>query len=134
MPFYHKLGTVPPKRHTQFRRPDGALYAEELVSLHGFSDISSLLYHYHAPTQVTRLVPLSSLHREAWEDGARHHHLRTGQLPAGGDAIDGRWTLLYNADLAIATLRPTQSMAYFYRNADGDEVYFVHAGEGRLAS
>ena len=30
MAYYRRVGEVPPKRHTQFRQPDGSLYAEEL--------------------------------------------------------------------------------------------------------
>ena len=55
MPFYHKQGTIPAKRHTQFRKPDGNLYAEELVSTEGFSSIYSLVYHCHPPTLVKNI-------------------------------------------------------------------------------
>ena len=37
MPSYHRLGQIPPKRHTQFRKPDGTLYNEELFGTEGFS-------------------------------------------------------------------------------------------------
>jgi homogentisate 1,2-dioxygenase len=52
MPIYHALGTIPRKRHTQFRKPDGELYHEELIGNLGFSGLSSLLYHLRRPTQV----------------------------------------------------------------------------------
>ncbi|MFM7855359.1 MAG: homogentisate 1,2-dioxygenase, partial [Flammeovirgaceae bacterium] len=45
--YYHRLGKIPAKRHTQFRQPDGSLYKEELVSSEGFSSIYSNLYHIH---------------------------------------------------------------------------------------
>ncbi|MFN7602247.1 MAG: homogentisate 1,2-dioxygenase, partial [Bacteroidota bacterium] len=48
--YYHRLGKIPPKRHTQFRQPDGSLYKEELVSSEGFSGIYSNLYHIYPPT------------------------------------------------------------------------------------
>ena len=52
MPYYRSVGEVPLKRHTQFRRPDGGLYAEELMGQEGFSSDSSLLYHRHLPTAI----------------------------------------------------------------------------------
>ncbi|MDP4248429.1 MAG: homogentisate 1,2-dioxygenase, partial [Bacteroidota bacterium] len=52
MPHYHTLGTIPHKRHTQFRKPDGKLYSEQLFSTEGFSSDSSLLYHCHPPTEI----------------------------------------------------------------------------------
>ena len=55
MPIYHTLGTIPAKRHTVFRKPDGKLYAEELVSTEGFSSLYSLVYHCHPPTIVKSL-------------------------------------------------------------------------------
>src|SRR5215470_9235658 len=57
MPYYHKLGTIPHKRHTQFRKPDGKLFSEQLFSTEGFSNDSSLLYHYHPPTQIIKTEP-----------------------------------------------------------------------------
>src|SRR5690606_13813971 len=52
MPIYHKLGTIPPKRHTQFRKPDGNLYYEQLFGTIGFVGMSSLLYHVQRPTRI----------------------------------------------------------------------------------
>ena len=49
MAYYYKLGNLPPKRHIQFRQPDGSLYKEELVSSKGFSGIYSNLYHTYSP-------------------------------------------------------------------------------------
>ena len=39
MPFYHKLGKIPPKRHTQFRKEDGSLYYEQLFGTIGFHNL-----------------------------------------------------------------------------------------------
>ena len=43
MPSYMRSGELPAKRHIQFRRPDGGLYAEELFSTKGFESVYSLL-------------------------------------------------------------------------------------------
>ena len=56
MPFYQRLGKIPPKRHTQFRKVDGSLYHEQLFGTIGFSGNASLLYHHHRPTMVKEVV------------------------------------------------------------------------------
>jgi hypothetical protein len=53
--FYAARGSIPPKRHTQHRSPDGSLYAEELFGVEGFTGRSSLLYHVTPPTQTYRI-------------------------------------------------------------------------------
>src|ERR687898_3071185 len=57
MAFYRRVGEIPPKRHTQFRRPDGALYYEELMGEEGFSSDSSLLYHTGVPSALVDARP-----------------------------------------------------------------------------
>ena len=57
MAFYRRLGSIPPKRHTQHRRPDGELYYEELIGEEGFSSDSSLLYHRHIPSAIVDATP-----------------------------------------------------------------------------
>ncbi|HEV2405748.1 MAG TPA: homogentisate 1,2-dioxygenase, partial [Ktedonobacterales bacterium] len=133
MPSYRQLGKLPQKRHTQFRKPDGALYSEELFGEEGFSGCFSLLYHQHPPTRVSGIERYGAVEREEWpQETHRHHHLRTKRLEPGGDAISGRRLLMYNSDCAISVVEPTERMEYFYRNAMGDEVLFVHHGEGAL--
>lgn len=133
MPRYHRLGQVPPKRHTQFRRPDGGLYAEEVLGTKGFSGLESILYHLEAPTRVIGFEPLGDLRPKLRsEEALRHHHLKTAPLPASGDPVSGRTPLLVNEDVSIGLCRPAEPMAYFYKNADGDDLLFVHEGSGRL--
>ncbi|MDR6224736.1 homogentisate 1,2-dioxygenase [Desmospora profundinema] len=135
MPFYHRMGEIPRKRHVQFKKEDGSLYREEVMGTKGFSGIQSILYHHHPPTQVSRVESLREWAPEWEERGAnRHRHLTTFDLPAGGDPIEGRVYLLVNEDVAIGVSRPTEEMDYFFRNSDGDEVLFVHEGEGELQS
>ena len=57
MPYYRVAGQIPPKRHTQFRRPDGALYHEELMGAEGFSSDSALLYHASVPSAIVDSRP-----------------------------------------------------------------------------
>jgi homogentisate 1,2-dioxygenase len=135
MTYYYKLGTIPHKRHTQFRQPDGSLYHEELMGIHGFSGIQSLLYHLHPPTQIQKILSEQPVDLPYEEQGSlRHRHLQTVGVAAGGDAIAARVPLMANADLCLSVARPTLPMSYWYRFAQGDEVIFIHDGSGVLES
>ncbi|HZC04451.1 MAG TPA: homogentisate 1,2-dioxygenase [Ktedonobacterales bacterium] len=133
MPSYSKLGAVPHKRHTQFRKPDGGLYSEELFGEEGFSGVYSLLYHKYPPTRVTRIERHSSICQQEWpQETHRHHHMLTANVAPASDIVDGRRMLMYNNDCVISVARPTEPMSYFYRNAQGDELLFAHEGSGAL--
>ncbi len=134
MPYYRSVGEIPPKRHTRFRRPDGSLYAEELIGQEGFSQGSSLLYHRGSPTAIVSIEAVS----DSPPEGVPNHplsprHLRTASLAAGEDPVAGRRLLLRNADVSIGHVRTTSS-GPLYRNATGDEIVFVHDGSGHLDS
>ena len=130
---YHQLGKIPHKRHTQFRRPDGELYQEELFGAEGFHGSSSLLYHHHAPTNVSRIEQGPAQDIKIWDEQVlRHHHLRTAGVEQSGDPVTGRKILLLNKDIKIGVVRPTESMDFFYKNGEHDELLFVHEGEGRI--
>lgn len=135
--FYHHLGEIPPKRHTQFRQPDGSLYNEEVVSSEGFSGIYSILYHTNPPTRIKALgnpVPYGPKILENY--GLKQTHLNTAKVgPTGEDYLSARKVLLKNSDCSMAICSPRQrKMDYFYKNAEGDEVLFVHDGGGKLIS
>lgn len=135
MSYYYKLGQVARKRHTQFRQADGSLYHEEVMGIHGFAGIQSILYHIHPPTAV-RQVELETRIEIPYEDGGplRHRHLRTAPIPPGGDTITGQAPLMGNNDVIISIARPTEPMDYWYRFAHGDTMIFVHDGAGILES
>jgi len=133
MPMYHCLGNIPHKRHTQFRRPDGKLYTEQLMGSRGFSGRSSLIYHHNMPTQVREIKKVQDCSvRYAKEQGLRHYHFRTKELAKGGDPVTARVVLLHNGDVSMAIAVPDQKMPYFYRNGQGDDMYFIHTGTGRI--
>ena len=135
MPFYHKLGQIPHKRHTQFRKPNGELYREELMGLEGFSSIQSILYHNFIPPRVKQTADLGSLKPETVDFGPiRHRAFATSETPKGGDAVSARRVLLANNDVYLGVSRPTKSMDYFYRNAQAYETWWVHEGSGVLKS
>ncbi len=135
MPFYHKLGEIPHKRHTQFRKPQGGLYREEVMGLEGFSSLQSILYHHFLPPRVVRVEDLGPAAPEYSDFGPiRHRAFTTAQVPAGGDPLAARRDLLGNRDVILAVSRPTHSMPYFYRNSQAYETWYVHEGRGLLRS
>lgn len=135
--YYHRLGEIPHKRHTQFKQPDGSLYKEELVSSKGFSGIYSNLYHIYPPTRISALKDPVPFKVNVLKDyGLRQTHLNTSKVESTGvDYLDARKIILKNNDVAIGICSPkNRSMDYFYKNAEGDEVLYVHDGSGRLIS
>ncbi len=135
MTYYYKLGEVPQKRHVQFRQGDGSLYHEEVMGIHGFAGIQSILYHIYPPTAVRRIETGLSTGIE-YLDGhpLKHRHLKSAPLPEGGDAVDGRVPLMGNNDVVLYVARPNKAMDYWYKFAHGDDVLFIHDGTGVLES
>ncbi len=134
MPFYHKLGKIPPKRHTQFRKPDGGLYYEQLFGTIGFDGMYSNLYHIHRPTQVKAIGNRYSVAPEiADANNIRSLLLKGFDLPPTDDFLESRKIILTNSDCHVALAAPKKSMTdYFYKNSDSDEVLFIHEGSGTL--
>jgi len=131
--FYVQRGQVPHKRHTQFRRPDGRLYAEELFGVEGFAGRSSLLYHQTPPTQTHNVEKVRDVSIEAWSDKPHRHYLvNTKPVEPKGDGVTGRVPLFFNVDVTFGVVRPAEPMDYFFRNGEADEMYFVHEGSGVL--
>jgi homogentisate 1,2-dioxygenase len=134
MAHYHTLGTIPHKRHTQFRKPDGGLYSEQLFSTEGFSNDYSLLYHIHPPTQIIRTdEPVSMIPKIAEEKMLKHRSFEGFQVKPADDFLESRKPVLVNNDCHIVLAAPRKSMTdYFYKNADADEMIFIHEGTGVL--
>jgi homogentisate 1,2-dioxygenase len=131
---YYKLGDIPHKRHTQFRQPDGSLYKEELFSTEGFSDLHSLLYHCNPPTQIVQVGEPYSVAPKIIEDKQlKHRSLKGWDIAPEDDYLQSRKPLLVNNDCKISVAAPRKSMTdYFFKNADADEVLFIHKGDGTL--
>ncbi len=135
MSFYFKQGQIPRKRHTQFRKPDGSLYSEELVSTEGFSSIYSLVYHSHPPTLVKEIgEPFSVEPKVALAKNMQNRSFFTFKTEPCDDYIESRKILMCNKDLYVTAAAPRKSTDYYYKNADADEVIFVHEGSGTFKS
>ncbi len=136
MPHYIKRGEVPHKRHTQFRKPDGGLYAEELVSTEGFSNLYSLIYHCYPPTVVAGIgEPIDVQPKIAARKNMQHRCYKGFKVQPEDDFIKSRKAVLVNNDCHIVLAAPRKSTTdYFYKNSEADEVIFVHEGRGKLKS
>lgn len=136
MPHYHTLGKIPHKRHTQFRKPDGSLYSEQLFSTEGFSNDYSVLYHTWPPTQIIHTdEPVNVMPVVAEEKMLKHRSFEGFHIKPGADFLQSRKPVLVNNDCHIVLAAPQQSMKdYFYKNADADEMIFIHEGSGKLCS
>ncbi len=133
MAHYRQAGSIPPKRHTQHRRPDGGLYSEELMGEEGFFSDSSLLYHRDIPSAIVdaRVWELPD-QRTAANAPLLPRHLRLHELWNGldwkaTDAVTGRRLVLGNADVRISYVVAGETSP-LYRNAVGDECVYVEGG------
>ena len=134
MAHYHKLGTIPHKRHTQYRKPDGGLYSEQLFSTEGFSNDYSLLYHVHPPTQIIKTEPQVNVAPVVAEEKMLKHRSFEGfKVYPVKDYLQSRKPVLVNNDCHIVLAAPQEGMKdYFYKNTDADEMIFIHEGKGML--
>jgi len=134
MPVYHKLGKIPPKRHTIFEKPGGGLYYEELFGTIGFDGMSALLYHIYRPTMVKEIGEATDVSpRIAVHKNITARKLIGFDVAPEDDYLQSRVPLLVNQDIHIGLAAPRKSLEdYFYKNADADELLFVHRGSGVL--
>lgn len=134
MSHYISLGKIPHKRHTQFRKEDGTLYSEQLFSTEGFSNDYSLLYHCYPPTQIIKTdEPINVAPVIAEEKMLKHRSLEGFNIKPAADYLESRKAVLINNDCHIVLAAPQKSLTeYFYKNADADEMIFIHEGSGKL--
>ena len=134
MPFYHKLGKIPPKRHTQFKKPNGDFYYEQLFGTIGFDGMSTNSYHEQRPTQVKEIKKQYSVApKVANANNIKSYRFRGFQVKPENDYLESRKIVLTNSDCNIILAAPKQSTKeYFYKNTDADELIFIHKGTGKL--
>ena len=134
MSHYYSLGKIPHKRHVQFRDEAGKLYSEQLFSTEGFSSNYSLLYHIHPPTQIIKTEePVDVSPKAATDNILKHRSYQGFNIKPTADYLDSRKIVLFNNDVQITLAAPQKSFTgSFYKNADADEVIFVHEGKGTL--
>jgi homogentisate 1,2-dioxygenase len=129
---YASLGQVPAKRHVQFRT-NGRLLVEEVMGYEGFSGNESILYHVNSPCRIAEAGDFEPIEHTEWiPDAHVHRHLVTGGVEPEGDPITGRECLMWNGDLEVSLCRPEEETEGFYRDGEGDEVFFICEGSGTL--
>ena len=136
MPYYHKLGNIPPKKHTQFEKPNGGFYYEQLFGTVGFDGMATLSYHEQRPTQVKSIGKQYSIAPKiAKTNNIQSYRLRGFEVAPKADFLESRTIVLTNSDCNIILAAPKTSLTdYFYKNSDADELIFVHRGSGKLRS
>jgi homogentisate 1,2-dioxygenase len=134
MPLYHKLGIIPPKRHTIFKKKDGSLHYEQLFGTIGFDGMSSLMYHLHRPTMVKEAGKSFDVSPKAMvAHNIKSRLLKGFEVEPMNDYLESRSVMLFNSDVHISLASPKKSLTdYFYKNADADELLFIHKGTGVL--
>ncbi len=134
MPLYHKLGKIPHKRHTIFKKEDGTLHYEQLFGTIGFDGMSSLMYHLHRPTMVKEVGKSIDMRpKAAVEHNIKSRLLKGFQVKPENDFLESRKVVLFNNDVHVGLAAPKKSMTdYFYKNTDADEMLFIHKGTGIL--
>ena len=134
MPIYHKLGKIPPKRHTQFEQTKGGIYYEQLFGTVGFDGMSSLMYQIYRPTMVKEILSEKDISPKiAIQKHLKARLLKGFEVLPQDEFLESRTPVLVNSDVHISLAAPRKSMTqYFYKNADCDELIFVHRGSGKL--
>ncbi len=111
MPFYHKLGRFPHKRHTTFKKDDGSIHYEELFGTIGFDGMSSLIYHHHRPTMVREIGKSKNVAPEiAIDKNLKSYRLHGFQVKPADDYLESRTPVLVNSDCYISLAAPRKSL------------------------
>jgi homogentisate 1,2-dioxygenase len=133
MPFYNSKGTIPPKRHTVFKKNKKLLF-EQHISREGFSGIYSNLYHLSMPTELIKVGGFKSLRISKTSCKHKTRHLMSYKIKEFDDAIKSRIPLLFNNDIIINVCHIDKNMDYFYRNGHFDELLYVQYGSGVIST
>ncbi|MEM1218451.1 MAG: homogentisate 1,2-dioxygenase, partial [Bacteroidota bacterium] len=100
----------------------------------GFDGMSSLSYHIHRPTMVRSIgESVDIAPKIAVERNIKARKLIGYNVPPKEDYLESRVPILVNSDIHIGLAAPKKSLRdYFYKNADADELLFIHKGTGTL--
>ncbi|OQS49332.1 homogentisate 1,2-dioxygenase [Chromobacterium violaceum] len=114
----HREGTISRQAHADF--PAEAIYERE-VGRSGFFGPATHLHHKHPPTGWS-----------GWEGPLRPRAYDLNELPHGTPAPWDAPLVLHNAQCKLRIWRCDQAMTQLFRNADGDDLLFIHGGSGEL--
>ncbi len=137
---YARRGQLPAKPHTVFRQPDGSLYHEHCFTQAGFDGPFSILYHRHPPQNhggaeaIDPVFPLAVTATTTANEALRRRHLRSDGLARHSTPLAGRVPLMFNKDLTVGFVRPTEDDDRYFINGDEDDLFYCHSGGGELRS
>ncbi len=117
--FPHREGTYSKQAHADF--PEEAIYERE-AGREGFFGPASHFHHQHAPTGWTE-----------WEGELKPRAFNLNNIE--GAQQTSPWsipTVLENNECKIRVWRLQENMPHLVRNADGDELLFIHQGSADL--
>ena len=117
IPVQHIQGRASRQAHAGL--PEGTVERE--LGREGFFGPASHMYHRHAPTGWT-----------SWEGPLRPRAFDLNRLVARAASPFDAQEVLANAALRLRIWAQAESMDHLVRNADGDELVFVHRGAGTL--
>ena len=135
MTYYHRMGEIPHKRHIQFRQSDGSLYHEEVMGIHGFAGVQSILYHLRPPTEVVKAEVVRRVEVPYEDQEHLHHrHIRSGELEAGGDAVDGRVPFMGNNDVVLSNRSVSRFHAYLTEQHGRFQIQDADSSNGTIVN
>jgi homogentisate 1,2-dioxygenase len=114
--YQQSKGKVTPQAHVGI--PEGTF--EDEHGRNGFFGRVTHLYHKNPPTNWKKI-----------EGPCRPQAFNFYKLAAKTDPWQATFAL-ENEDVKIGFMQPQGKQPYFFRNADGDNAYFIHEGSGRL--
>jgi homogentisate 1,2-dioxygenase len=130
-------GSVPAKHHIAHYGQNGQLLHEECYTRQGFEGVYTIMYHENRPQ--THILDHCA---HGWEAPVEveikqlvKRHFLSQNLPIQQKApVDSRVPVLFNDDLVLSILKPTQSDPCYFSNADADDLFYIHKGKGILRS
>ena len=136
---YRRAGHVPQRTHAAFRSSEGDLRFEHCFTRDGFDGPFSILYHEQPPQNHLNGTSYDTLwhpraDRSADIEALRRRHYRGFAQSSGGSTSTGRLPLMFNRDLTVGVLHPTQGDDFYLANGDGDDLFFIQKGGGTLIS
>lgn len=128
-------GHLPEAPHTQLRAESGQLLYEHCITRQGFEGPYTIAYHEQRPHEARPAAdaPVSLPPADRRPERLMRRHYVSPSSPLSFEPFPRhRGRLLENADLAVSLAMPTRSDPFYFANADGDELYFIHSGSGTL--
>ncbi|CAN5820347.1 homogentisate 1,2-dioxygenase [soil metagenome] len=132
-------GIFPDKPHTAFRDANGKLFYEEMFTRGGFDGPFTYFYHRNPITPQRETDPNGrgwpmAVAAEGVAASLRRRLYISDRVSPGGQMLDRRTPILFNADVNVLLAHATESDDAYLANGDGDELHFLVEGSATLES